>query len=511
MSTRKCQSLVLLLLIIFLSTAGSLHAAAFGHTFVVDLSSLNPTQRAALLHTPGVAWWVQLGTQALVAGDMPAAALTPPAGPAPIRVADDADASSFVAVRLPPDGLPVLLRSGHTAIAQRARVDAWLAQHPDVVPHVQEIDEVAHHGHQDFHLHPLSPLLLNQILGGPPPFSEAAAPDHSRSDLVAAVSAPRTFADITWLATIQAPATTTRRTGTIGQQLARDWLKAQFESLGYATTLQAFSSPYGTAHNVVAEISGRIRPNDVYIIGGHYDSTSQSAATNAPGAEDNASGTAGVLEMARILARYPPQATVRFIPFAGEEQGLYGSEAYVNSLSASERSRIKGVFIMDMIGYKSAAYPLNVLLESRSSVPGAVGLVTTLSQNAQTYTTLNVTTSYYAWGSDHVPFLDVNLPTVLLIEQEYDSYSCYHRTCDTPDKVTPAQAAEVLKMLIAALDATAGTCLLGDINCDGQVTTTDITMITELWDTGYDRRVDLDHNGHIDIVDVMLAAWQWQA
>ena len=68
-----------------------------------------------------------------------------------------------------------------------------------------------------------------------------------------------------------------------------------------------------------------------------------------------------------------------------------------------------------------------------------------------------------------------------------------------------------LKMLIAALDATAGTCLLGDINCDGQVTTTDITMITELWDTGYDRRVDLDHNGHIDIVDVMLAAWQWQA
>lgn len=228
-----------------------------------------------------------------------------------------------------------------------------------------------------------------------------------------------------------------------------------------------------------------------------------------PGAEDNASGTAGVLEMARNR-EYPPQATVRFIPFAGEEQGLYGSEAYVNSLSASERSRIKGIFIMDMIGYKSAAYPLNVLLESRSSVPGVVNLVTTLSQNAQTYTTLNVTTSYYAWGSDHVPFLDGNLPAVLLIEQEYDSYSCYHRTCDTPDKVTPAQAAEVLKMLIAALDATAGTCLL----MRHQLRRLQPPISRNHGPImGHRLRpaCGLDYNGHIDIVDVMLVAPQWQA
>ena len=339
---------------------------------------------------------------------------------------------------------------------------------------------------------------------------QQSAPDHSRGDLVAAVSATRTLADITLLATIQAPATTTRRTGTVGQQLARDWLKTQFEALGYVTTLQAFSSSYGTAHNVVAEIAGRTRPSDVYLIAAHYDSTSTSAATNAPGAEDNASGTAGTLEMARILAQYPPQATVRFVTFAGEEQGMVGSQAYVNSLSATERARIKGAFIMDMIGYKSAAYPTNVLLETSSTVPGTVSLVTTLSQNAQTYTTLNVATSHDHWGSDHVPFLNANMAAILLIEQEYDSYACYHRTCDTPDKVTPAQAAEVLKMLIAALDATAGTCLLGDINCDGAVTAADITMVAERWNGAYDRRMDLDHDGHIDIVDVMLAAAQWQ-
>ncbi len=60
----------------------------------------------------------------------------------------------------------------------------------------------------------------NQALSGPPPLSQAAAPDYGRGDLVAAVSASRTFADITHLATIQAPATTTRRTGTVGQQMA---------------------------------------------------------------------------------------------------------------------------------------------------------------------------------------------------------------------------------------------------------------------------------------------------
>ncbi|QLQ07939.1 MAG: Zn-dependent exopeptidase M28 [Anaerolineae bacterium] len=195
--------------------------------------------------------------------------------------------------------------------------------------------------------------------------------------------------------------------------------------------------PINASYNVIGEIAGRTRPQDVYIVGGHFDSTSPAAQTNAPGAEDNASGAAGVLEMARILADYPPQATVRFIAFSGEEQGLDGSEYYVSQLSAAERARIKGVFIMDMIGYKSQAYPLNVLLESSNSVPGAVSLVTTLNTNAQTYTALDVDISYYPWGSDHVPFLDVNIPTVLLIEQEYDSYPCYHKTCDTPDKLTP--------------------------------------------------------------------------
>ncbi len=504
MLKRTHSGLRILLLFLLLSGVASAQTESPERTFVVDVGALTPAQRADLFQAPGVTWWVQLGAQALLIGDP--AAISRHAPHAMALSDPGAEATAFVAVRFAPDDLPVILQDGPLAIAGRAQVEDWLARHPDLQPHATEEGPAHVHGHQDFTFGPLTP---NAVLAGPP-LSPPLAPDYSRGDLVAAVSATRTFGDISLLATIQAPNPTTRRTGTVGQQMARDWLKAQFETLGYITTLHAFSSPYGTAHNVVAEIPGRVRPNDVYIIGGHYDSTSPTASTNAPGAEDNASGTAGILEMARILAQYPPQATVRFIPFAGEEQGLYGSEAYVASLSAAERSRVKGVFIMDMIGYKSAAYPLNVLLESRSTVPGAVNLVTILSQNAQTYTALNVTTSYYAWGSDHVPFLDVSIPAVLLIEQEYDSYSCYHRTCDTPDKITPAQAAEVLKMLIAALDATAGTCALADIDCDGSVTTLDVTIVAESWFLVHDPRVDLDHDGDVDIVDVMLVAALWQ-
>jgi hypothetical protein len=464
----------------------------------IDASSLAPGVREQIVDQPGVAWWVQLGPHLLVAGQ-PSRALPAVAA---VRVADSIDPDAYALLRQPPPDLAVLVRDGNLAIAPRAAVQRYLAGHPTSPP---GDGEAPPHGHHDF---TWQPLPSNAWLGGP---AESAynEPSHTRQDLVDQVSDTRTMTDVTTMATIQFPSTTTRRTGTAGNVLARDWLKMQLESLGYSTTLQAFSSPYGTSHNVVGEIAGRTRPQEVYIIGGHFDSTSPQASSNAPGAEDNASGTAGILEMARILAAYPPQATVRFIPFSGEEQGLYGSEYYVSQLSAAERARIKGVFIMDMIGYKSQAYPLNVLLETNSSVSGAVNLVNTLNSNAQTYTTLDVDISYYAWGSDHVPFLDVNIPAVLLIEQEYDSYSCYHQTCDTPNRLTPAQAGEVLRMLIAALDATAGTCELADINCDGLVDVLDIQLVANAWSGSYNRLYDLNHDGWVDIVDVMMVGAEY--
>src|SRR5690606_24308011 len=117
-------------------------------------------------------------------------------------------------------------------------------------------------------------------------------------------------------------------------------------------------------YNVMARLPGTGRPDDIIVVGAHYDSISQSPQTTAPGAEDNGSGTAGLLELARILAPARPEATILFIAYAGEEQGLNGSYDHVRKLrAAGELTKVKAVYNMDMIAYTSDA-DFDCLLES---------------------------------------------------------------------------------------------------------------------------------------------------
>ena len=104
---------------------------------------------------------------------------------------------------------------------------------------------------------------------------------------------------------------------------------------------------YETSQNVVAtrhqpDQTDEARP--IVVFSGHYDSVALS-----PGANDNASGTAGVMEMARLLAQVPLAADVRFLACGGEEGGLVGSRHYVAQLSEAERERVVANFNMDMI------------------------------------------------------------------------------------------------------------------------------------------------------------------
>ena len=135
-------------------------------------------------------------------------------------------------------------------------------------------------------------------------------------------------------------------------ETARDWFAAELEEQGLEVRLQEFELSGRTLHNVIAKVTRTSRPDEVYIVGGHYDSTSENSRVAAPGAEDNGTGAAGVLEMARIFAAEPPEATIYFIGFSGEEQGLHGSKAHVTELlSAGTAEMVKGVINMDMIGY----------------------------------------------------------------------------------------------------------------------------------------------------------------
>lgn len=265
---------------------------------------------------------------------------------------------------------------------------------------------------------------------------------------VGRVDAPRWLADATTLAGWNR--------WTRGTQIlsARDWLAARFAELpGMQVSTASFPVGADTGWNVLARLSGTVEPATWYLAGGHYDSTSQAPASAAPGAEDNASGCAGVLELARAFAAVPPPRSILFACYAGEEQGLYGSEDHVSDLLAEGgETGFGGGLVFDMIGFTADA-ELDVLLESE-----AIGqsLLDALAASAADFTPLVVDFSLDAWGSDHVPYLAAGLPALLAIENDWDVYPDYHRTTDLPANLSPAMGGAILRMGAGGLGRLAG-------------------------------------------------------
>jgi hypothetical protein len=141
----------------------------------------------------------------------------------------------------------------------------------------------------------------------------------------------------------------TRNCHTMQSVEAQNWIKARFESYGLQTELMDFTMPGGAASdNVIATLEGTLYPDEYVILGAHYDTYSYSG--NAPGADDNATGTAGILEIARILSQYQFDRTILFCTWSGEEYGLYGSGAFATNADETGMN-ILGYFNIDMSGY----------------------------------------------------------------------------------------------------------------------------------------------------------------
>ena len=243
----------------------------------------------------------------------------------------------------------------------------------------------------------------------------------------------------------------TRYTGTAGCDAAATFIHNYFHWSGVEAEIQEFSSGGLTSKNVVGHLTGRIFPDDVVIVCAHYDSTSTEPETLAPGADDNASGVAAVMEAARILARFPTDYTVRFLAFSGEEQGLYGSGAYATSADQTDQ-RIVGVVNLDMIAYADAMpEDLDVFLNDTSSWMGE-----RLFQDAAEYAGLSVRARVdpSVVYSDHSPFWDHGFPALLAIEDLPLANPYYHQTGDTLDTLNLdfcAQAARAALATVAVL------------------------------------------------------------
>jgi len=225
----------------------------------------------------------------------------------------------------------------------------------------------------------------------------------------------------------------TRHASTTNCEAAGEALFASFAALGLDDVhFEPFPVSSYTSRNVVAEKTGETYPDDIFIICAHYDSTSSWPATLAPGADDNASGTAAVLEAARALGPYPLDFTVRFVAFSAEELGLIGSQAYADAARAAGE-RILGVINLDMIGYANALpEDVQVIVNANSIWLGDLFLAAG-SHYGVVGGTRTIDPSFVY--SDHSPFWDNGYPALLAIEDNPLNNPYYHRTTDTLDKL----------------------------------------------------------------------------
>jgi uncharacterized protein with GYD domain len=135
---------------------------------------------------------------------------------------------------------------------------------------------------------------------------------------------------------------------------AADYIGAEFRAAGLNAVFQSYEVQGGTFRNVEAEVLGSGRAGEILIVSGHYDTV-----VNGPGADDNASGVAGTLALARAFAGKTPQRTLRFVCFANEEM-LGAPENWAGSVHYAKRCRERGEKIigninLDTIGYFSDA------------------------------------------------------------------------------------------------------------------------------------------------------------
>jgi hypothetical protein len=183
-----------------------------------------------------------------------------------------------------------------------------------------------------------------------------------------------------------------------GNAKAIQYLERTYRSFGYAPVLQEFDARGNPSANVIATLRGTVDPDLIYVVSSHFDSVAA-----GPGADDDTSGTAALLEAARILADTPLPATVVFASFTGEEAGLLGSREFVRRAAAANW-RVVGALNNDMIGWGADGARLdNTIRYSNPGIRdlqhGASFLFTDLVLfDAKYYRSTDAAAFYEAWG-----------------------------------------------------------------------------------------------------------------
>jgi hypothetical protein len=238
--------------------------------------------------------------------------------------------------------------------------------------------------------------------------------------------------------------------------------RLQFEDVGLAG---------GHAQNVIFEVLGTNRQR-IVLVGAHYDSVDSS-----PGANDNASGVAAVLELAGSFARRPAAQTLRFVLFANEEPPYFknpGMGSRVDADNARQRGdNIAAMLSLETIGYYSDApdsqhypWPVGLLYPSRGNFLGFVGDFGSRSLVRSAIRAFRRTERFPSQGaalpstfpgvdwSDHWSFRQAGYPAIMITDTALYRDANYHQASDTPEKLDYERLARVtrgLETMIRAL------------------------------------------------------------
>jgi Zn-dependent M28 family amino/carboxypeptidase len=271
--------------------------------------------------------------------------------------------------------------------------------------------------------------------------------------------------------------------GTIGERnlwrcealdRAARYVVAQFSNGGYAPQLQTFDVAKIPVSNVEATLTGAARAAEIVVVGAHYDTVA-----GCPGANDNGTGVAAVLELAQRFAGRPQPRTIRFVAFVNEEPPFFrtahmGSVVYANA--AKDRGdRITAMLALETMGYYSGEkgsqqYPPEIA----SHYPDVGDFIGFVANSASEWLLLQSRQAFeqrtrfplqalaapddvagVGW-SDHWAFWQAGYPAMMVTDTAPFRYPWYHTAEDTPDKIDYEKLAHVVDGLEAVIEALAG-------------------------------------------------------
>lgn len=243
---------------------------------------------------------------------------------------------------------------------------------------------------------------------------------------------------------------------------AADFIESSFRDVGHTVSRQTFTAQNEPCANIEAEIRGDSHPEEIVVIGAHYDSVMWS-----PGADDNASGVAALLALAHATAAAKPARTMRFVAFVNEEPPFFKAEG-MGSLAYARRCRERGENVVAMISLESLGiysdapksqsypFPIGLFYPSRGDFVAFVSRTTDRRLVQQCLASFRRHTQFPSEGaalpgalpgidwSDHWAFWQAGYPAIMVTDTAPFRANDYHQESDTPEKLDYDRLARVV-------------------------------------------------------------------